>query len=431
MRFSSGNRAAVALAFTAVTAAAVISCPAKAQSRHYQAVRSGEPLRDRIAYLLTLLAADSKASEALARDPALALVGERLAATERELIAVCADDKAELCPVEKLMLTGSEIDAVAAALARLAGSEPALQRLVQKHLRSSGRYQLHAGLDDAALLAAAWKDAALAVNRIYRLYALGEKPAYPAIDSLDRDPKAAAFQGRLAELVAMGGARTRGTGDIFAPWSRSAMDLLTLVQREEAARYEPLDSGANRPANTHARGVDWKRFRYTAILVPGNGLAAGERAVSPIGELRLKLAVERWRQGLAPFIIVSGGHAHPNRTEFSEAVEMKRLLVMRYGVPERAVLIDPYARHTTTNLRNAVRLLFRAGAPMDRTFLVTSSPWQASYVAEAGKTGLIERSKRELGYVPYRDASMVSAVDVAVMPDVLALQSDPEEPLDP
>jgi len=417
---------ALLLGSTSIAATA----PAQAQSQSYAALRSTEPLRDRIAYLLTLFGSTSEVRTALRRDPAIARVDARLKASFSALLAACEASDPPLCPVEQLMLSDAEIDDVAAALERLAVADPAIARLVRGDLRSSGRYQLRTGGSDPALLAGAWRDTAAAVNRLYRLYALGQKPIYPAIDSLDRDPKEPRFQARLGEAITMRAALQEGEA-LFAPWSGTGFDLLTLAQRDEAARYEPLDTGANGPANASARSLQWKRFAYTAILVPGNGPEAGERGVSPIGVLRLQLAVERWRQGLAPLIILSGGHVHPNRSDYSEAVEMKRILTTRFGVPERAILIDPYARHTTTNLRNAVRLLFRAGAPMDRPFLVTSSPGHAAYVADAGQNGLIERSKRELGYVPYRNARMVSSVDAAVLPDVLALQLDPDEPLDP
>jgi len=429
--------AVLSLASASLAASVAFVQPLLAQSQSYVAVRSDEPLRDRVAYLLSLFESDTKVRAALLADPAIAAVRARLAATERQLLASCEAYDPPACPVEQLMLTEAEIEAVAGALERLAKSDPAITRLVSRHVRPSGRYQLHAALEDPALLVAAWRDSAAAVNRLYRLYALGQKPLYPAIDSLDRDPKDAGFQARLGEAVAIGAARRRfggddGTsGEPFPAWSRMGFDLLILAQRDEAARYEPLDTGVNGPANRFARSVDWKRYRYTAILVPGNGVEAGERAVSPIGLLRLWLAVERWRGGLAPLIIVSGGHVHPNRSEFSEAVQMKKILMDRFEVPEKAILIDPYARHTTTNLRNAVRLLFRAGAPIDRPFLVTSSTWQAGYVADAGPAGLIERSKRELGYVPYRGATKISPVDAEVVPEVLALQLDPDEPLDP
>lgn len=75
------------------------------------------------------------------------------------------------------------------------------------------------------------------------------------------------------------------------------------------------------------------------------------------------MAARRWRQGLAPLIIVSGGHVHPNRTPYSEAVEMKRELITRYGIPETAVVIAPYAHRSCSNMAAPLRS-FTPGAAM-------------------------------------------------------------------
>jgi uncharacterized SAM-binding protein YcdF (DUF218 family) len=40
---------------------------------------------------------------------------------------------------------------------------------------------------------------------------------------------------------------------------------------------------------------------------------------------------------------------------------MKHDLIARLGIPAAAILVDPHARHTTTNMRNAARLLYRYG----------------------------------------------------------------------
>jgi hypothetical protein len=59
---------------------------------------------------------------------------------------------------------------------------------------------------------------------------------------------------------------------------------------------------------------------------------------------------------------------------------LKRDLIARYGVPENAIVIDPYARHTTTNLCNASRLLFQMGAPMDKPIVITTTQDQGQYI---------------------------------------------------
>ncbi len=53
---------------------------------------------------------------------------------------------------------------------------------------------------------------------------------------------------------------------------------------------------------------------------------------------------------------------------------------MRYGVPDNAIVVDPYARHTTTNLRNATRLLFRMGARMDKPVVIMKLDGLTEYI---------------------------------------------------
>lgn len=411
-----------------MVALATPSPPTFAQLQRYRPVSSAEPLQDRVAWLLTALDASPAARAAITAQPEVAAVRARLDATRAALVRECSVE-APRCGVEQLMLGEREIDEIAGAFERLAQTERAVQALIRAQVRPSGLYASGDTQSDAELAGRAWRETAAALNRVYRLYALGEAPDYPAIDSLDRDAKEVGHQRRLADILATGAAMPdRG---FLAPWSRMAFDLLILAQRDEATRYEPLDRGLNAAANRRARSVPWQRYRYSAVLVPGNGLGANERGLSPIAFMRARLAAERWRSGVAPLIIVSGGHVHPNRTEYAEAVEMRRVLIEQFAVPAEAILTDPYARHTTTNLRNAVRLLFRAGAPMNAPFLVLSSPWQASYVAESGPDGLLERSRKELGYVPYRVDRQVSPVEVAVWPEMRALALNPREPLDP
>jgi hypothetical protein len=144
--------------------------------------------------------------------------------------------------------------------------------------------------------------------------------------------------------------------------------------------------------------------------------------------MRLELAVARFRAGKAPFIIVSGGYVHPNQTPFNEAFEMKKSLIADFGVPAEAILIDPHARHTTTNLRNAARLAFRYGMAVDRPMLITSDQSQSAYV-----TGLVFRDRclKELGYQPGVLGARLSKFDVEFTPGLDSLHADAHDPLDP
>jgi hypothetical protein len=144
--------------------------------------------------------------------------------------------------------------------------------------------------------------------------------------------------------------------------------------------------------------------------------------------MKMRLAARRFHQGLAPLIIVSGGYVSPSQTRFAEALEMKRALMSVYAIPERAILVDPYARHTTTNLRNAERLLFEAGAPLDRPILVTTTDYQSRYIE--GQV-FHDRCLRELGYPCFLDLRRLSMFDTAMRLPLVSLHRDARDPLDP
>jgi hypothetical protein len=162
-----------------------------------------------------------------------------------------------------------------------------------------------------------------------------------------------------------------GINLFFAPSLRSASELMFLNHRDEAGRLEPLERTENAKAVAHIPAVDWSRYPYTAIVIPGAGNDRPDVRLSPGGKLRDEIAAKRFHEGKAPFLIASGGYVHPERTEYAEPIEMKRDLMTRFGIPEDAIIVDPHARHTTTNMRNAARLMYRYGVPS------TKWPWSS------------------------------------------------------
>lgn len=164
------------------------------------------------------------------------------------------------------------------------------------------------------------------------------------------------------------------------------------------------------------------------IVVPGAGGTDKTTPLSAAGHKRCELAAEAYRAGKAPFVLVSGGYVHPSQTPFAEAIEMKRALIDDFHLPESAVLVDPHARHTTTNMRNAAREIFRYGLPMDKPALMVSDESQTAYIASEV---FADRNLKELGYVPYKIVGKLSSTTLAFLPAVESLQQDPIEPLDP
>jgi hypothetical protein len=147
-----------------------------------------------------------------------------------------------------------------------------------------------------------------------------------------------------------------------------------------------------------------------------------------MGKEIIEIGARRYFAHTVAFIIVSAGYVHPKYTRFSEAVEMKQSLMRDFGVPEDAILIDPHARHTTTNVRNAARLIFRYGIPTDRPALITTHQYHLDSIASAA---FDERNDHELGYRPYMSTRRLSRFEVEWFPNVLSLHADPTDPLDP
>jgi hypothetical protein len=103
------------------------------------------------------------------------------------------------------------------------------------------------------------------------------------------------------------------------------------------------------------------------LIVPGYTPRLGwSRGLHPKNVERLERALADLQAGLAPSLIVSGAAVH---SPDNEAVLMREWLIDR-GVEPARILIDPCARHTTTNLRNAGRIVLAHGA---REALVVSS----------------------------------------------------------
>jgi hypothetical protein len=264
------------------------------------------------------------------------------------------------------------------------------------------------------------------LNGIIAVYGQGQKPEYPLIDGPDparaavnQDIVKAAIE-RVALLAQADPGLDRGL--------LLALTLLDGADRLDAIRFGPLARGENAAAFARARHIDWARYRYTAIIVPGIGPEDPDTPLSAGGKANVDLAAARWRAGLAPFIILSGGSVHPRGTTRVEAVEMRKALAERYGVPADALIIDPYARHTTTNLRNAARLLLAMGAPAARPAVIVTHDYQWTYIIDAA---FAKRNLSELGYQPMRLGPAPVRNEVPAWPLAVSQTIDPRDPLDP
>lgn len=376
-------------------------------------------------YLLTLLLQDKEARQLVEADTALAnIAGRKLAGLDNAL-KTCGNNAA--CYAEALKFSAAEIEQVGERLTALYKDNNALGKLVRQHLAPSGAYILFQKETPAVLLRKAWEQDAMGINFAIGVYAEGKKPNYPLIDSISFNVNHPRYGSMLYSPTYVVMQECAGSRLFFRPSLTASLQFIELNERDQAADYEPMESTVNKPAYNRIKTLQWNTYKYSVIVVPGAGPDDPAVPLSAGGMLRCRLAAVQYQKGLAPFIIVSGGKVHPYKTKYNEAEEMKRFLIQKLQIPENAIIMEPHARHTTTNMRNAVRLMFRYGMPMDKPGLTTTERGQSNMITGS----LVERCRRELDEVPYKPGQRLSETEAEFYPLLDALHIDPTEPMDP
>ncbi len=389
------------------TVAILLLFAGAASAQQHAPLKLESPVQDKNFYLLSLIERTPAVRAAIRADPALGRF---------------AIDPATF------QWTDAQIGVVSNALGKLYGASPAVKALVDGPLRDSGMYVRYNNPGGASLLEHAWQDCIRGINRAIDVYGLGKPPRYPSIDSITYDAQTDTWRNTVHNLGLAIMDDLSKDSLFFQPSLRFALELMLFNQRDEAGRFEPMDSGENAAAVKRMKSIVWARYPYSVIVVPGEGNERPGVALSPGGRVRNDIAARRFHDGKAPFVLVSGGFVHPAHTEFSEAIEMKRDLVSRLGIPADAIIVDPHARHTTTNMRNAARLIYRYGVPFDKKAVVSTDPQQSTYIEGAP---FAKRCMDELGYMPYKILGRTSPFDLEFLPTADSLQSDPQDPQDP
>lgn len=413
-------------AFAITTALLLASVPiaAKAQDPAGYAAPFADTLETRLFPMPAMIRAAAGWPAALAADPALAKL-----AIERAARIPATDCKpAPQCLADPWLWTDADIATVAASLRAVARDRRLAQSLVTDQMRRSGRFARHSALADTDFIAAAWRETASGMNTVVAVYAKGRAPRYPKIDASIFDTANPEYANVLAAHGVATASMAGRDDTLFDPPLRYATGLLGMNERVEAGSFRPLLGQDNAAAVAAVRKTAWKDFPYPTLLVFGHGPEDAQSRTGVMGYIRMNIAASMFRRGLAPFIVVSGGNVHPNRTPFNEAVEMKRILIEQHGLPADRILIEPHARHTTTNLRNCARLLLAAGFPTDRPSLIVSDHMTIKYIASPL---LAERSLAEMGVQPGKIAPGPDQFTVLFTPDPVAFHVEPLDPLDP
>jgi uncharacterized SAM-binding protein YcdF (DUF218 family) len=88
------------------------------------------------------------------------------------------------------------------------------------------------------------------------------------------------------------------------------------------------------------------------------GAAQYDGRPSPVFRARLEHAIALYRDGLAPYLLVTGGKAQGDRTTEAGAA---RAFALAEGVPSEAILVEDRSRTTLESLRGVAELMRARG----------------------------------------------------------------------
>ena len=363
-------------------------------------------VQDKNFFLLSMIQRTSEVKSLLQSDATLSALAQKYVTAFKAAKSNCNGQVS--CIDQLLQINNPDINQAAQAFAGLV-DEPAFRQMIQQHLRPSGMFIRYDSLSDATLLENVWRDAAKGMNNILKIYGLGENPRYAEIDKVSYEVDSEAYQQLIQSKFNQ--LSLNETTFFFEPALKYAMGLLDISNRDEAGRYEPMYRGENKAAIDNLKNINWEDYEYSLILVLGDSPnSPGDLPNISIGGMaRADHGMQLFQQQKAPLLVFSGGHVRPFQTEFSEAVEMKKYVMEKYGIPENQILIDPHARHTTTNLRNVSRLVFRHGIPADKKVIVSTSTQHSQYVTSQK---FHDRCLNELGYLPAQLLDRLNNIDV-------------------
>lgn len=362
-------------------------------------------------------ALETEAKDIIAGDASLAGIGTK------KYEALLAEEDASLSP-ELAKISEEEASVVGERLADLA---PQMKKIID-NLRASGKYNYWEALPDGDFIKEIWRADAKAMNKIIDVYALGVKPRYAGIDSIDFKTNGGEIR-YVRSDVRYNVLQVAKGRPFYTVTLETALDWLDANDRSEAADFEPMAEGINKASYAAIKTVNWDNYPYSVILVLGSGPEKSGQPISAQSRLRAQYAAQMYKEGKAPFIVVSGGRVHPFKTPYSEAEQMKKYLMEIWSVPESAIIAEPHARHTTTNIRNTVRIMLEQGIPMDKKGLITSGSSHIDYVCGDYFQGVCTR---EMWIMPFTKGDRLNPRTTEFLPHPsAAFVNTLEDPLDP
>lgn len=321
---------------------------------------------------------------------------------------------------QALCFTAAEISQIGDHFESLWEAGNAWDRLVTDHLVPSGCYYFSNATSAKRLIRAAWAHDAQVIKMIVDIYGTATRDVHCY------DDRRTATDGQLAEAVSEVQQNASASG-MFSDLAVAGMfNILKAHERqEEPTLFESLKQGRNKAACDAIATTDFNKYDYSAIIVLGG---SDETTVFHAqAQERCDFAYTKWKAKKAPFIIVSGGRIHPFKTKECEADVMKSYL-MKKGIPESAIIMEPHARHTPTNFRNVSRVLWRYGFPFEKEALMVMQ----NYIMDDMEADTFrQRCYNEFGYMPITFRNRLDNYSKILLPSKNSLTLGSVDPLDP
>ena len=397
----------------------------KAFDPTYQFLRSNNIVQDKDFYFLTLLEELPEIRNLIRSNQLF----QKHLLKLKSALEIAPDnfvDNCTSCNVSPFLWTIEQNDAIENELISLLKKDRNALQMLSNNMRASGYFVRYHSSNDLDLVKKAWEDAAKGMNYIMSAYTTNKEMRYPSIDSTSYAVNGEHYKMLMKTTLIMLRHQSDSMHLFFQPALQLSLSLLFINYRDEAARFEPLDS-TNAKAYLRIPHTAWQNYPYSLILIPGGG-PENAMSISIMGQYRCMLGAEQFKKGMAPFIVVSGGSVHPFQTLYCEAFEMKRYLIDKLGIPESAIIMEPHARHTTTNVRNTNRILYRNFIPDDKQILCTTTPDQIGYMMSPL---FKEICMGVMNYVPCRDMKKIDEFNLSFYPVAESLHMEASDPLDP
>jgi hypothetical protein len=394
---------------------------------NYDLIWSDSKVKDRNFYLLTIIEQIQTISKVIESD---VVFSNYLKTSQARLRAVSeAYNPTAQSYANALKFSENEITALSENFKELVKKSSVLHNMVIDHMGPSGAFQQFSEVTNSyRVIQLAFVEAAHGINNIIDVYAAGQDPKYPEIDKVSFDANSAAYLSKLkTEVDALNQANHKL---FFQPFLKFALRALALNNRDEAGRYYPLEDGENKATIEYIKTINWNEYEYALALALGDGPnEPNDLPNISIGGMRnADQAVELYQQGRVPLIMLSGGHVKPFQVEYSEGIEMKKYIIDKYSILENRILVETQARHTTTNMRNTGRLIFRYGIPSNKKAVVTSSE---SHINTIESSNFNVRSINEMNHIPAEIYNRISNIYLEFTSKIEVLHLDSSDPLDP